>query len=469
MPTVTKAANASPVIDSPGFTNPGNAFATAGDNVYATLPALKNSNSGAGNLGSMSLPGVSAAEIPDGSAISAVRLVLEWGISASVTGIGVGAAVNKVWAGVIDAQTTKTTTTEAALTLQPSTLPTLADIRSDDWVRVRFRAWKGNTNTASNLNVDFVRVELDYTTPPPAKSGTGSAGQSSSPTASGQKKSSGTASAAASSTLIVGARRGAAGSGTAGLTSATAGIGVKAARGIGALSQGALVDGAGDQLQVASGIASLSQSVAIPAVGSRATSGSGASSVLHEVTALGRKQAAGVGVMSAVLAVGASAMKRAAGMLSLALAPDLVAGGAKRGSTKASFAQPSALVASGGASEPTASQGVGAIAQLQATAAAGTRATTGAATAGAPITAGGIGRKQSPALARLDHDVDLVALGLTSRFGTAVVDLAQAMICSGRRPMSGGGRGTAATSTRELRPRTSTRVRYTVRTQAVAR
>lgn len=165
MPTVTKAANASPVIDSPGFTNPANAFSTAGDNVYATIPLSKNGSATTGNLGSMSFPGFTAAEIPDNATITAVRIVFEWAISASVTGMGIAAAVNKVWAGVIDSQTTKTTVTEEALTLNPSTLPTPANVRSDDWIRCRYRAWKGNTNTASDLRLDFVRIEVDFTVP----------------------------------------------------------------------------------------------------------------------------------------------------------------------------------------------------------------------------------------------------------------------------------------------------------------
>lgn len=164
MATVTIAADRHTVVAT-GWTNPSNAYATTGNNVYATGLAPKN-----GTLsGDFGFPADSV--IPAGSSIDAVRIVVEWGMTASVTGGTLGVQARNGGVDDAGAEVTKTTTTEAQSTKTLTTLPSLADLQTDGQVVARCRVSKGNTNTAMTGNLDFVRLEIDYTVPPPGSEG----------------------------------------------------------------------------------------------------------------------------------------------------------------------------------------------------------------------------------------------------------------------------------------------------------
>lgn len=163
MPTVTKPAIAHTAV-STGWTNPGNAFASAGDNVYATVAPAKN-NVRSGDFG---FADILAAEIPDGSTISAVRLVAEAKLSAVVTGGLFG--LQGMLAGIAQGteSTLAGTTTESGVSFAfPADSVTLADLRAASTVLMaRCRGARGNTNTGVTVSLDFVRLEVDYVEPP---------------------------------------------------------------------------------------------------------------------------------------------------------------------------------------------------------------------------------------------------------------------------------------------------------------
>lgn len=159
MPTVTRAANAHTVVTT-GWTNPSNAFATSGDNVYATAAPGKNATVS----GDYGFADFTSSDIPDGATIDAVRIVSEVNLSAVVTG-GVYGCQPRVSGANSGTEATKTTTTEEQVTATFGSV-TLSDLRSASTViKARCRGSKGNTTSALTVSLDFVRIEVDYSTP----------------------------------------------------------------------------------------------------------------------------------------------------------------------------------------------------------------------------------------------------------------------------------------------------------------
>lgn len=163
MATVTKAADAS-ASGTASWVNPSNAFATTGDNVYATLASIKNGN----RTAYMLFPDFTSADIPDGSTINSVTLFFEWGMSATVTG-----GTILIRADGDTAQLSKSTVAEQAQSLAWDTPPSLAALRTagtdgtSGVVFAIFEVTKGSTNTAMNLNLDYCYIVVDYTAPVP--------------------------------------------------------------------------------------------------------------------------------------------------------------------------------------------------------------------------------------------------------------------------------------------------------------
>lgn len=165
MATATKAANAHAVVAT-GWTNPSNAYATTGNDVYATLTSAKNTT----YSGDFGFPNFTSTDIPDGSTINSVTVYVEWGMTATVTGgtLGCQPRLNGVNSGT---ELTKTTTTEAAESVAFGTV-TLTDLRSaSTLLKARLRVTKGNSTTAMVGNLDYVYVVVDYTESAPGGSG----------------------------------------------------------------------------------------------------------------------------------------------------------------------------------------------------------------------------------------------------------------------------------------------------------
>jgi hypothetical protein len=155
--TVSKAANAHAVVAT-GWTSPSNAYSTTGDNVYAVGVAPKSATLS----GDFGFPDITSADIPDGSTINSVTVVTEANLSAAVTGGTYGVQPMKSGANA-GTETTKTTTTEAVVSAT-FTGVTLTDLRSaSSVIKARCRSSKGNTNTAMQVNLDYVRLDIDYT------------------------------------------------------------------------------------------------------------------------------------------------------------------------------------------------------------------------------------------------------------------------------------------------------------------
>jgi hypothetical protein len=166
VPTTTQAADRHTIVTT-GWTNPANAYATTGDNIYATAAPGKNLTVN----GDFGFPALTEAQLPTGSAVTAVRLVVEWGMTAAVTGgtLGVQGYNNAV--ADSGAEVTQTAAAEGQAVKTFGTIPAVADLKTAGQVVGRVRCSKGNTTTAMTGNLDFIRLEVDYTTtvflPPP--------------------------------------------------------------------------------------------------------------------------------------------------------------------------------------------------------------------------------------------------------------------------------------------------------------
>lgn len=161
MPTVTKAANVHTIVTT-GWTSSGNAFATTGDNVYATAAPGKSATIN----GDFGFPAFTTADIPAGSTINSVTATVEWFMSAAVTGGLLGVQIFN-GATALGTETTNATKTSSASEGQDTQVVTtgiaLADLQTAGTVKARVRATKGNTTTAMTANLDFVSLTVDYT------------------------------------------------------------------------------------------------------------------------------------------------------------------------------------------------------------------------------------------------------------------------------------------------------------------
>lgn len=167
MAAVTKAANAHTAVSGAGFTNPSNAYATTGDNVYATATLTSTTNSTVS--GDFGFPNFTTVDIPTYSTVTSVVLNTEYAISASVTGLATGIQIyrNGVAQGT---EVTRTTLTEAAATQTVAVTNdapiSLADLRTaSTLLKGRVRIAKGNTANLSTLSLDYISLTVNYNAP----------------------------------------------------------------------------------------------------------------------------------------------------------------------------------------------------------------------------------------------------------------------------------------------------------------
>lgn len=167
MAAVTKAANSHAAVSGAGFTNPSNAYATTGDNVYATATLTSTTNSTVS--GDFGFPDFTTTDIPAYSTLTSVVLNTEYAISATVTGLATGIQIyrNNVAQGT---EVTRSSLTEAAAT-QTVTVTndapiSLADLRTaSTLVEGRVRIAKGNTANLSTLSLDYISLTANYNAP----------------------------------------------------------------------------------------------------------------------------------------------------------------------------------------------------------------------------------------------------------------------------------------------------------------
>lgn len=148
-----------PTSATAGWTNPLNADADE-PNVYATAAPGKNGTTSS-DYGGFGFNGL----IPAGSVINSVTVEVEWKVSttASVATLGAQAVVGGAAVGSELVNSAEPTVD----TLQSFTVPGLTAASFDGSFVVRIRATRGNTNTGFTASLDFVRVTVDYTPPPP--------------------------------------------------------------------------------------------------------------------------------------------------------------------------------------------------------------------------------------------------------------------------------------------------------------
>jgi hypothetical protein len=169
MPTVFVAANAHTVV-STGWTNPGNAYV---NNTTAATALNGSTTKNITHSGDFGFPAVSTGQIPDGSTIDAVRLVVRGYLSASnITGGTLGIEPhNPAGTAGGSESTTTNATTATDLVSSFSTLPTLANLRTAGQVRARTRGTKGNSSSGLTVYAEYVWMEVDYTAAPVTVSG----------------------------------------------------------------------------------------------------------------------------------------------------------------------------------------------------------------------------------------------------------------------------------------------------------
>jgi hypothetical protein len=157
MPTATAAANSHTAVLNSGWASPSNAFASSGDNVYATAAPSSNQT----KTGDFKFPSLGIAT---DVTVTAVRVVCEGKLSTATAGrvLGIrggGASLDP------NAETTLTeTTTETQLTFSFGTLPSIAQLNTAGYVFARVRASR-SSGSALTASLDYVRLEVDYTEP----------------------------------------------------------------------------------------------------------------------------------------------------------------------------------------------------------------------------------------------------------------------------------------------------------------
>jgi hypothetical protein len=142
-----------------GWSNPERAFAAYGDGSSATATPGANETIS----GDFGFP---ALDLPLGSTIDRVSLVVEWAMTADA-----GATLGLVGLndGVADtaAEVTKTMPEAEQSVFTFDTAPTRDDLAAAGRVVARLRCSTGNTAVPVSGNVDAVRIEVAYTPPPP--------------------------------------------------------------------------------------------------------------------------------------------------------------------------------------------------------------------------------------------------------------------------------------------------------------
>jgi hypothetical protein len=104
--------------------------------------------------------------IPDGSTINSVKVKVEWGMTALVTGGALGLQPRLANANN-GTETVKTTTTEeqAEASFSGVTLSDLRVAESSDRIEARIRVTKGSTTSAMTGRLDFCYLEVDFRWP----------------------------------------------------------------------------------------------------------------------------------------------------------------------------------------------------------------------------------------------------------------------------------------------------------------
>lgn len=313
MATVTKAANSHTVVTT-GWTNPSNAYATTGNNVYATAAPAKNATV----TGDFGFPAFTTSDIPDGATIDVVTVRVEWKVS-TTTSATLGVLANNPAGTPAGNESTFSSTTEGQ-TIQQSTSITLADLRAGTVV-ARVRDTRGNSNTAHTGSLDFVSLTIDYTVRE-QHSGTGSLSLSSTITAAGNKGGEGSATLSGAASLISAGKKAVGGSGSLATAASFVAAAKKATTGTASLNVTAsfLADGSSEaQPETHSGTGSLTVAASLLFAGAKVALGTASLSSSASVSGTGTKDGIGSGSLTPALLFTAGGGKAVEGSGTMAL------------------------------------------------------------------------------------------------------------------------------------------------------
>jgi hypothetical protein len=177
--TVTKFPIANQAAGAPfngSWTNPNSAQSDNSTSATSTNAAEVASAAPGKNQEYASVWSVpfTTSDIPNGATINSVTVGVEWRVSttSSVAELRSTAFADSAQTTAVSASPGLSNTAEPTnLTVQTYiATPTLAQLR-DLWIRVQ--ALRGNSNTAVTAYLDYVKVTVDYTAPPPGATGTG--------------------------------------------------------------------------------------------------------------------------------------------------------------------------------------------------------------------------------------------------------------------------------------------------------
>jgi hypothetical protein len=366
MSTVTKAANAHTVVAT-GWTNPENCYSTSNDSTYATRATAKNTT----YSGDFGFPAFTTAEIPDHSTISSVVFYTTYGLTATATGALVGEQARRNSTGTTLGSEITRSAASMADANGTATGCTLTDLRTANELRVRARATKGNSSTASTAQIDRLYVTVTFTEDVTAAAGAialsasmtaagtksiskaiGALANTASFAEAGQKATSGAAGAIAlsiSAMPAVGAKGISAAAGSIALTATleATGTSVDARSGSGTMTLTATLSGAGSKghsvalgtityTVTPSAAGAKAHSVAVGAIALSATpSAAGAKGISATVSLpltltwaeVGKKGISGTGTLTIVPQWAEVGAKGSSGVASLTIVPVLAATG----------------------------------------------------------------------------------------------------------------------------------------------
>jgi hypothetical protein len=168
MATVSKFANSNAVVTT-GWTNPTNAYSD--DGVYATALPAKN----ASVTSDYGFANFTTTDIPTGSIINSVTLEIQYKASVT-TSTGSVMGLQGVDNGTLaDTEATGGMVTTDTLLTRTVSGVTLADLAAG-LVKARVRGGRTSSNTAITWSVDYVKITVDWSTPPPQQDITAAGG-----------------------------------------------------------------------------------------------------------------------------------------------------------------------------------------------------------------------------------------------------------------------------------------------------
>lgn len=157
MSVVTKGASSATAVQT-GWTNPANAEASTGNNVYATAAPAKNGTVSSDFGFAFTLADFGASDVAN-VAIDQLVVTCEWKVS-TTTAATLGVQLRN-GATALGTETTFSSTTETDSTQTVTSGVTASDLINGNVV-ARVRDTRANSNTSHTGSLDFVKLDVTY-------------------------------------------------------------------------------------------------------------------------------------------------------------------------------------------------------------------------------------------------------------------------------------------------------------------